>query len=75
MLNWFRKPPVCDHAADVQALKIAYANVETRLTALEINEKVFRDKVLRKIQKPQMTETASEPAQTEDFYNRVLVKE
>jgi len=68
-VNWFK----CSHADEVEALKRRYADVETRLLRLELSEKAFRDKVLRKVQKPKNGEEEEISEEPEDLKSKMLL--
>jgi len=62
----------CSHAKEWETLNKRWADVETRLFRLELSEKDFRDKVLRKIQKAKQAEEGEEP---KDLYGGMLIAE
>lgn len=61
----------CSHAKEWETLSKRWLDVENRVSRLELSEKDFRDKVLRKIQ----TRNEEEPSKREDLYQGVLLKE
>ena len=62
----------CSHSEQWETLNKRWADVETRLFRLELSEKDFRDKVLRKIQKQKESESSEE---AKDLYNGVLISD